>query len=62
MDYDVQRFTRHCAASGRGSPGEEFYTALVVDGAEVRRLDFAASVAGAAGACDRLVEVAGAAA
>jgi hypothetical protein len=42
MDYDVQRFTRHCAASGRElAPGEEFYTALVVDGADVRRLDFA---------------------
>jgi hypothetical protein len=43
MDYDIQRFTRHCAASGRElAPGEEFYTALVADGAEVRRLDFAA--------------------
>jgi hypothetical protein len=42
MDYDVQRFTRHCATSGRElAPGEEFYTALVVEGAEVRRLDFA---------------------
>ncbi|HVU90538.1 MAG TPA: hypothetical protein VHD36_24665 [Pirellulales bacterium] len=42
MDYDVQRFTRHCAASGRElAPGEEFFTALVAEGAEVRRLDFA---------------------
>ena len=43
MDYDVQRFTRHCAVSGRElAPGEAFYTALVVEGAEVRRLDYAA--------------------
>jgi hypothetical protein len=41
MDYDVQRFTRHCAKSGRElAPGEEYYTALVVEGAEVRRLDY----------------------
>jgi hypothetical protein len=41
MDYEVQRFTRHCAATGRESaPGEEYYTALVVEGAEVRRVDF----------------------
>ena len=44
MDYDVQRFTRHCAVTGRElAPGEEFYTALVVDGADVRRLDYAAA-------------------
>ena len=43
MDYEVQRFTRHCATTGRElAPGEEFYTALVAEGAEVRRLDFAA--------------------
>lgn len=43
MDYDVQRFTRHCAASGRElAPGEEYYTALVVDGAQLRRFDYAA--------------------
>ena len=43
MDYEVRRFTRHCAATGRElAPGEEFYTVLVVDGAEVRRLDYAA--------------------
>ena len=42
MDFDVQRFTRHCAASGRElAPGEEFFTALVVEGADVRRLDYA---------------------
>jgi len=41
MDYDLQRFTRHCAVSGRElAPGEEFYTALVVEGAELRRMDF----------------------
>ncbi len=43
MDYDVQRFTRHCAASGRElTAGEEFYTALVAEGAQLRRLDYAA--------------------
>jgi hypothetical protein len=43
MDYEVQRFTRHCATTGRELvPGEEFYTALVAEGANVRRLDFAA--------------------
>jgi hypothetical protein len=42
MDYDVQRFTRHCAATGRElAPGDDFYTALVIDGAQVRRLDYA---------------------
>ncbi|MBI2824777.1 MAG: hypothetical protein HYX69_08830 [Planctomycetia bacterium] len=44
MDYDVQRFTRRCAATGRElAEGEEFYTALVADGAALRRLDYAAS-------------------
>jgi len=43
MDYEVRRFTRHCATTGRAlAPGEEFYTVLVVEGAEVRRLDYAA--------------------
>ncbi|HUY35768.1 MAG TPA: hypothetical protein VMV69_23695 [Pirellulales bacterium] len=42
MDYEVQRRTRHCVASGRPlNEGEEFYSALVAEGAEVRRYDYA---------------------
>jgi hypothetical protein len=42
MDYEVQRCTRHCAASGREfEEGEEFYSVLVAEGAEVRRYDYA---------------------
>lgn len=42
MDYDVQRSTRRCAATGREfAPGEEFYSALVAEGNELRRLDYA---------------------
>lgn len=42
MDYEVQRCTRHCAASGREfEEGEEFYSVLVAAGAEVRRYDYA---------------------
>ena len=43
MDYDVQRSTRHCAATGREfAPGEEFYSALVAEGNDLRRFDYAA--------------------
>jgi len=42
-DYEVARPTRHCAASDRElKPGEEFFSALVVDGAELRRVDYSA--------------------
>ena len=41
MDYEIQRFTRHCAVTGRElAPGQEFYTALIAAGAELRRLDY----------------------
>ncbi len=41
MDYDVQRFTRHCAATGRElRPGETFYSTLVAEGARVVRRDY----------------------
>ncbi|HEY2839462.1 MAG TPA: hypothetical protein VGJ26_09945 [Pirellulales bacterium] len=41
MDYDVQRCTRHCAATGRElREGEECYSALMAEGAELRRLDY----------------------
>ena len=42
MDYEVQRCTRRCAASGREfAEGEEFYSVLVAEGSEVRRYDYA---------------------
>jgi hypothetical protein len=42
MDYEVQRSTRHCAATGRElAAGEEFYSAVVAEGAELKRLDYA---------------------
>ncbi len=42
MDYEVQRCTRQCAASGRQlEPGEVFYSMLVVEGAQVERRDYA---------------------
>jgi len=41
MDYEVQRCTRHCFATDRElAPGESFYSALVADGAELRRQDY----------------------
>ena len=44
MDYEVQRSARRCAATGREfAPGEEFYSALVAEGAQLRRYDYAAS-------------------
>lgn len=43
MEYDIQRFTRHCARSQRElKPGETFYSTLVREGAQVVRQDFAA--------------------
>jgi hypothetical protein len=41
MDYEVQRCTRHCSATGRElAPGEWFYSVLVEEGAELRRHDY----------------------
>lgn len=41
MDYEVQRCTRRCSATGRElAEGEAFYSALVSDGGQVRRIDF----------------------
>jgi hypothetical protein len=43
MDYEVQRCTRHCHGSGRElALGEEFYSVLVAEGAELQRYDYAA--------------------
>lgn len=42
LDFDVQRCSRRCAATGRElAPGEMCYSALEVQGAEVVRRDFA---------------------
>lgn len=43
MDFEVQKFTRRCAASERElAAGESFYSVLVPEGADVVRQDFAA--------------------
>ena len=43
MDYEVQRSTRHCSVTGREfAPGESFYSVLLSEGADLRRLDYAA--------------------
>lgn len=43
MDYEFQRCTRHCAATGRElAAGEEFYSVLVVEGPETKRYDYSA--------------------
>jgi hypothetical protein len=43
MDYDIQRCTRRCAATEREfSPGEDFFSVLIAEGAELRRLDYCA--------------------
>lgn len=41
IDYEVQRCTRHCAATGRElQPGEAFYSTLKAEGAQVVRHDY----------------------
>lgn len=43
MDYDVHKTTRLCTTTGREiAVGESFYSVLVRDGAQVKRLDYAA--------------------
>jgi len=43
MDYEVQRSTRHCTATGREfAPGETYYSVLVSEGADLKRYDYAA--------------------
>jgi hypothetical protein len=42
MDYEIQRCTRHCAASGRElAPGEPYWSVVLAEGAELRRYDYA---------------------
>ncbi|MHC4404392.1 MAG: hypothetical protein ACYTG0_32460 [Planctomycetota bacterium] len=41
MDYEIQRCTRCCAETGRElAPGEEFYSVLTAEGAELKRRDY----------------------
>lgn len=43
MEYEIQRFTRHCAKTERElKPGETFFSILVSEGARVVRQDIAA--------------------
>lgn len=43
IDYEVQRCTRHCAVSGRElAGGETVYSVLLAQGADLKRLDYAA--------------------
>jgi hypothetical protein len=42
MDYEIPHCTRHCSVTGREfTPGEKFYSAVVAEGAELVRRDFA---------------------
>lgn len=42
MDYEIERFSRHCQATGRElAPGEAYYSAVVTDGGQIRRFDYA---------------------
>lgn len=41
MDYEIQRCSRHCHATGRDLlPGETYYSVLQAEGAETKRYDF----------------------
>lgn len=44
LDFEIQRFTRHCYATGRElAPGESFYSLLLPEGSQVVRRDYAAN-------------------
>ena len=43
MDYEIQRCTRHCHATGRElAAGEEYFSVLLAEGAEAARYDYSA--------------------
>lgn len=43
MEYEVQHCARRCTTTGREfAPGEEYYSVLVVEGADLKRYDYAA--------------------
>ncbi len=42
IDFEIERCTRHCAVTGRElKPGEEYYSVLMDDDGQWRRLDYA---------------------
>jgi hypothetical protein len=43
MDYEIDRFSRHCAATGRElTPGEWYFSVLLDRGAGAERIDYSA--------------------
>jgi hypothetical protein len=43
MDYDVERFTKRCRATGRDlQPGDVYYSVLVIEEGQPRRWDYSA--------------------
>ena len=41
MEYEIERSAKCCAATGREfAPGEEFYSVLIAEGAELKRHDY----------------------
>ena len=43
MDYELERFSRHCHLTGRElAAGESYYSAVVAEGGQLRRYDYAA--------------------
>ena len=61
-DYEVQRSTRHCACHRPGvCAGRAYFSVLVVEGAELKRFDYAGrGLEGAAAGGRGLVEIASA--
>jgi hypothetical protein len=44
IEYEIQRFTRHCATTGRElTPGEEFYSVDIEEGSNIVRKDYCAA-------------------
>ena len=45
MDYEIERFSRHCQVTGRElTPGEPYYSVLLAEGAQLRRYDYSLEV------------------
>jgi hypothetical protein len=43
MEYEIERSAKSCAVTGREfAPGEDFYSALIAEGAELKRCDYSA--------------------
>ena len=44
MDYEIVKSAKCCAATGREfAPGERFFSALIAEGAELKRCDYSIS-------------------